>query len=127
MFTKKVGTTKAGWSQHPCVARGLHPFGFPLTSHPGIPAHGMWFGLPHGMQTLCSQAGKAPAAFTTKVAWVPVENGITCPSAVTHGSCRQHPGDVQPLGAPQSASVLHGPKRFDGEFVTHRFCGSVVP
>ena len=48
------------------------------------------------------------------------------PSAVTHGSGRQHPGDVQPPGAPQSASVLHVPKRFDGEFVTQRF-SPVVP
>jgi len=33
---------------------------------------------------------------------------------------------VQPPGAPQSASVLHVPKRFDGEFVTQRF-SPVVP
>jgi len=78
------------------------------------------------MQMSCSQVGNAPAAFTTKVVFVPVENGITCPSAVTHGSGRQHPGDVQPPGAPQSASVLHVPKRFDGEFVTQRF-SPVVP
>src|SRR5207237_658793 len=38
MFTKKVGTMKPGWSQHPCVPRGTQPFGLPATSHPGMPA-----------------------------------------------------------------------------------------
>src|SRR5207237_632668 len=47
MFTKKVGTMKPGWSQHPCVPRGTQPFGLPATSHPGMPAHDA-FGLPHG-------------------------------------------------------------------------------
>ena len=84
------------------------------------------FGLPHGMQSACSQVGKLPGAATVKVVWVPVENGMTCPSAVTHGRAMQHPGAGQPLGEPQSASVLHVPKRFDGEVVTHRF-SPVVP
>ena len=121
MFTKKVGTTKAGWSQHPCVPRGTHPFGLPATSHPGIPAHGMWFGLPHGMQRLCSQVGKLPAVFTVKVTCVPVENGITWPSAVTHGSWRH-----APAVPPQSASVVQVAKRFEAELVVHRF-SPVVP
>src|SRR5207244_2233175 len=121
MFTKKVGTMKAGVSQHPCVARGLHPFGFPPTSHPGIPAHGMWFGLPQGMQRSCSQVGKGASAATVKVVCVPVENGMICPSAVTHGSVMHAPSVP-----PQSASLLHVPKRFDAELVVHRF-SAVVP
>ena len=56
MFTKKVGTMKAAWLQQPWVPRGTQPFGFPDTSHPGIPAHGA-FALPHGMQRACSQVG----------------------------------------------------------------------
>ena len=47
--------------------------------------------------------------------------GITCPSAVTHGSWR-HP----PAVLPQSASVVQVPKRFAAEVVTHRF-SPVVP
>src|SRR2546426_10913504 len=120
MFTKKVGTMKPGWLQHPCVPRGTQPLGLPATSHPGMPAQGA-FGFPHGMQTLCSQAGKAAAAATVKVVCVPVGNGITCPSAVTQGSCRHAPAVL-----PHSASVVHGPKRFAAALVVHRF-SPVVP
>ena len=121
MFTKKVGTMKAGWLQQPWVPRGTQPFGFPATSHPGIPAHGA-FALPHGMQRACSQVGKLSAVLTVNVAWVPIENGMICPSAVTHGSCMH-----APAVPPQSVSLLQVPKRFDAEFVVHRFWGSVVP
>src|SRR5256885_7276289 len=65
MLTKKVGTMKPGWSQHPKVPRGMHPFGLPDTSHPGTPAHAA-FGFPHAMQMLCSQVGKLSAAATVK-------------------------------------------------------------
>jgi hypothetical protein len=85
-----------------------------------MPAHGA-FGFPHGMQTLCSQVGELPAAPTVKVVDVPVGNGITCPSAVTHGSCRHAPAVL-----PQSASVLHSAKRFAAALVVHRF-SPVVP
>src|SRR2546425_1117379 len=120
MFTKKTGTMKPGWSQHPMVPRGVHPFGLPDTSHPGIPAHDAC-GFPHGIQRLCSQPGKAAAAGTLKVVCVPVGKGITCPSAVTHGSARHAP-EVPP----QSASLLQVPKRFDAELVVHTFA-PVVP
>ena len=73
------------------------------------------------MQALCSQVGKLPAAFTVKVVCTPVGNGITCPSAVTHGSWRHAP-EVPP----QSASVLQVPKRFAAELVVQRF-SPVVP
>src|SRR5207249_4389009 len=53
MFTKKVGTMKPGWSQHPCVPRGTQPFGLPATSHPGMPAHDAC-GFPHGTHALGS-------------------------------------------------------------------------
>jgi len=75
-----------------------------LTSHPGTPAQGAC-GFPHGTQALCSQVGKLPGV-TVKFVCTPVGNGITCPSAVTHGSWR-HP----PAVLPQSASVLHVLKR----------------
>src|SRR6266566_1589135 len=65
MFTKKVGTMKPGWLQHPCV--------------------------PRGTQTLCSQVGKLSAAATVKTVWTPVGKGMTWPSAVTHGSWRHAP------------------------------------
>jgi len=58
---------------------------------------------------------------TVKFVCTPVGNGITCPSAVTHGSWR-HP----PAVLPQSASVVQVPKRFAAEVVTHRF-SPVVP
>src|SRR2546428_5508165 len=38
MLTKNVGTTKPGWLQHPCVPRGMQPFG--LVQHPGQVAPG---------------------------------------------------------------------------------------
>src|SRR5439155_8551369 len=120
MFTKKVGTMKPGWSQQPCVPRGTQPFGLPATSHPEIPAQDAC-GFPHGIQALCSQVGKLPAAVTVKVVCTPVGNGITCPSAVTHGSWRHAP-EVPP----QSASVLQVPKRFAAELVVQRF-SPVVP
>src|SRR5438094_6115138 len=119
MFTKKVGTMKPGWSQQPCVPRGTQPFGLPATSHPGMPAHDA-FGFPHGMQALCSQAGKVPGV-TVKFVCTPVGNGITCPSAVTHGSWRHAP-EVPP----QSAAGLHVPKRFAAEVVVHRFSPEVT-
>src|SRR5439155_11956969 len=96
------------------------PFGLPATSHPGMPAHAA-FGFPHGTQTPCSQVGKLPAAATVKTVWTPVGKGMTWPSAVTHGSWRH-----APLVAPQSASLLHVPKRFAAEFVGHPF-SPVVP
>src|SRR5205823_13921694 len=120
MFTKKVGTMKPGRSQHPCVPRGMQPFGLPATAQPGIPAQGA-FGFPHGTQTLCSQV-RLFAAATVKVVDVPVGNGITCPSAVTHGSWRHAPEVL-----PQSASVLQVPKRFAAELVVHRFSPVVPP
>src|SRR5437667_3480890 len=120
MLTKKVGTMKPGWSQHPMVPRGMHPFGLPDTSHPGTPAHAA-FGFPHAMQMLCSQVGKLSAAATVKVVCVPVGKGITCPSAVTHGSCRHAPEVL-----PQSASLLQVPKRFAAALVVHTF-PPVVP
>src|SRR5437016_11458504 len=152
MFTKKVGTMKPGWSQHPCVPRGMQLLGFtqqlgqvapgqpvlgfvssvvqlrpalvpPLqlfgTSHPGIPAHDAC-GFPHGTQALCSQVGKVPGV-TVKFVCTPVGNGITCPSAVTHGSWRHAPAVL-----PQSASVVQVPKRFAAELVVQRF-SPVVP
>src|SRR5213594_966189 len=151
MFTKKVGTMKPGWSQQPCVPRPEQPFGLPqhpgqtapgqpvvvlvlsvvqlnprrdpaihcLTSHPGTPAQGAC-GFPHGTQALCSQVGKLPGV-TVKFVCTPVGNGITCPSAVTHGSWR-HP----PAVLPQSASVVQVPKRFAAELVVQRF-SPVVP
>jgi len=97
------------------VPRGVHPFGLPDTSHPGIPAHAAC-GFPHGIQRLCSQPGKAAAAGTLKVVCVPVGKGITCPSAVTHGSARHAP-EVPP----QSASVVQVPKRFAAALVVHTF------
>src|ERR1051326_6309906 len=114
MFTKKVGTMNPGWSQHPCVARGMHPFGLPPTSQPGIPARDA-FGLPQGTQTECSQQGKLPTPVTVNVVCTAVGNGMICPSAVTHGSWRQ-----APAVPPQSASVVQVPKRFDAELVVHR-------
>src|SRR5438093_438333 len=110
MFTKKVGTMKPGWSQHPCVPRGTQPFGLPATSHPGTPAHDAC-GFPHGTHALCSQVGKVPGV-TVKFVCTPVANGITCPSAVTHGSWRHAPAVL-----PQSASVVQVPKRFAAELV----------
>ena len=68
------------------------------------------------MQTLCSQVGKVPGAVTVKVVCVPVENGITCPSAVTHGRDMQAPAVL-----PQPASEMQLPKRFAAELVVHRF------
>jgi len=91
----------------------------PATSHPGTPAHDA-FGFPHGTQALCSQVGKLPGV-TVKFVCTPVAKGITCPSAVTHGSWRHAP-EVPP----QSASVLQVPKRFAAELVVHRF-SPVVP
>src|SRR2546422_967837 len=73
------------------------------------------------MQRLCSQVGKLASAATVKVVCVPVENGITCPSAVTHGRARQ-----APAVPPQSASVVHVPKRFDAALVVQRV-SPVVP
>jgi len=119
MFTKKVGTMKPGWSQHPCVPRGTQPFGLPATSHPGTPAHDAC-GFPHGTHALCSQVGKVPGV-TVKFVCTPVANGITCPSAVTHGSWRHAPAVL-----PQSASVVQVPKRFAAELVVQRF-SPVVP
>src|SRR5437764_12851786 len=100
MFTKKVGTMKAGWSQHPCVPRGTQPFGLSATSQPGMPAQDA-FGLPHGMQRLCSHIGAAPSVATVNVVCVPVENGITCTSAVTQVSVMHAPAFPQ-----QSATEL---------------------
>ena len=154
MFTKKVGTMKPGWSQHPCVPRGMQPFalsnvqhpgqmapGQPVVasvssvvhcmptrvpawqcfaSHPGIPAHDA-FGFPHGTQTSCSQVGKLSAAPTVKTVWTVLGKGMTWPSAVTHGSWRH-----APAVAPQSASAVQDPKRFDAELVVQRF-SPVVP
>src|ERR1051326_1539838 len=100
MLTKNVGTMKPAWSQQPCVARGMQPFGFPPTSHPGIPEHGA-FGFPHGMQTWCSQVGKLSAAATLNTVWTEVGNDMIWPSAVTQGSCMQ-----APAVAPQSASLV---------------------
>src|SRR5438477_1229365 len=154
MFTKKVGTRKPGWLQHPCVPRGMQPPALSNTqhpgqvapgqpvvalvssvvhrmptrvpawqcfaSHPGIPAHDA-FGFPHGTQTPCSHVGKLPAAPTVKTVWTVLGKGMTWPSAVTHGSWR-----YAPLVAPQSASLLHVPKRFAAEFVVQRF-SPVVP
>src|SRR5438093_1242675 len=90
MFTKNSGTMKPGALQQPCVPRGTQPFGFPATSHPGIPAQGA-FGFPHGTQAECWQVGKLPAVATLKIVCTPVGKGISCPSAVTHGSCRHEP------------------------------------
>src|SRR3989442_7100376 len=120
MFTKKVGTTKPGWSQQPCVPRGMQPFGLPATSQPGMPAQDA-FAFPQGTQGACSHFGKASAPFTVKVVCTPVGNGMVWPSAVTHGSCRH-----APLVPPQSASLLHDPKRFAAEFVVQRI-SPVVP
>ena len=72
--------------------------------------------MPHGTQTSCSQAGKLPTAVTVKVVCVPVENGMICPSAVTHGRDMQAPAVL-----PQSALVLQAAKRFAAELVVHRF------
>jgi len=96
------------------VPRGTQPFGLPATSQPGIPAHDA-FGLPHGMQALCSQAGKLPDPATVNVVCVPVENGMICPSAVTHGRVMHAPAVL-----PQSALVVHTPKRFAAELVVQR-------
>src|SRR5436189_1131384 len=98
----------------------MQPFGLSGTSHPGIPGQDA-FGLPHGMQALCSQVGKVPGVVTVKVVWVPVENGITWPSAVTQGSWRH-----APAVPPQLASEAQVPKRFAAELVVHRF-SPVVP
>src|SRR5438094_2600109 len=116
MFTKKVGTRKPGWLQHPCVPRGMQPFGLPATSHPGMPAHAA-FGFPHGTQTPCSQVGKLPAAPTVKTVWTPVGKGMTWPSAVTHGSWR-HMVCI-PAVPPHCASSVQVPKRFVDELVVH--------
>ena len=59
---------------------------------------------------------------TVNVVCVPMEKGMIWPSAVTHGSCMH-----APAVPPQSVSLLQVPKRFDAEFVVHRFWGSVVP
>src|SRR5213083_606321 len=114
MFTKKVGTMKPAWSQHPCVARGMQPFGLPDTSHPGMPGHDA-FAFPHATQTWCSQVGELSAAATVKTVWTAVGNGMIWPSAVTHGSWRQ-----APAVPPQSASVVQAPKRFDAALVVQR-------
>src|SRR5207248_796913 len=82
-----------------CVPRGTQPFGLPATSHPGMPAQDAC-GFPHGTQALCSQVGKVPGV-TVKFVCTPVANGITCPSAVTHGSWRHAPAVLPP-----SASVV---------------------
>ena len=120
MFTKKVGTRKPGWSQQPCVPRGTQPFGLSATSQPGMPAQDA-FAFPHGTHAACSQRGKPSAAATVKVVCTPVGNGMIWPSAVTHGSCMH-----APLVPPQSASLLHDPKRFAAAFVVQRF-SPVVP
>ena len=120
MLTKKVGTTKPGWSQQPCVPRGMQPFGLSATSQPGMPAQDA-FAFPHGTHVACSQRGKPSAAATVKVVCTPVGKGMIWPSAVTHGSCMH-----APLVPPQSASLLHDPKRFAAEFVVQRF-SPVVP
>ena len=98
----------------------MQPFGLPATSQPGMPPHEA-FGLPHGTQAECWQVGKLPAAATVKFVCTPVGNGMTWPSAVTHGSVRQEPAVL-----PQSASVAQVPKRFAAEFVVQRF-SPVVP
>src|SRR5437773_8029603 len=105
MFTKKVGTMKPGWLQQPCVPRGTHPFGLPVTSHPGTPAHAA-FGFPQGTHTLCWQVGKLSAAATVNLVCTPVGNGMIWPSAVTHGSVMQ-----APAVPPQLASVVQDLKR----------------
>src|SRR5438876_11368808 len=116
MFTKKVGTMKPGESQHPCVPRGMQPFGLPATSHPGMPAHDA-FGFPHGTQTPCSQVGKLSAAPTVKTVWTVLGKGMTWLSAVTHGSWR-HIMCI-PAVPPHCASSVHVPKRFVDELVVH--------
>src|SRR5437868_12953107 len=88
MLTKNVGTMKPGASQQPCVARGMQPFGLPDTSQPGMPPQEA-FGFPHGMHAECSHAGALAAVVTVNTVWTAVGNGMICPSAVTHGSCRQ--------------------------------------
>src|SRR5882672_11505168 len=98
----------------------MQPFGLPATSQPAIPGQDA-FAFPHGMQTLCSQLGKASEAATVKVVCVPVGNGITWPSAVTHGRFRHEPNVL-----PQPMSEVHVPKRFAAELVVHRF-SPVVP
>src|SRR5437867_4865396 len=120
MFTKKVGTTKPGWSQQPCVPRGTQPFGLSATSQPGMPAQDA-FGFPHGTHAACSHFGKASAPFTVKVVCTPVGNGMIWPSAVSQGS-----GMHAPVVPPQSVSLAHAAKRFAAEFVVQRI-SPVVP
>src|SRR4029077_8721449 len=72
-------------------------------------------GLPQGTQTACSQQGKLPTVFTVNLVETPAGKGITCPSAGTHGSWRHEPAVL-----PQSASLLHAPKRFIAAFVVQR-------
>src|SRR2546422_3204764 len=98
----------------------MQPFGLPATSQPGMPAQDA-FALPHGTHAACSQRGKPSAAATVKVVCTPVGKGMIWPSAVTHGSCMHAP----PV-PPQSASLLHDPKRFAAEFVVQRI-SPVVP
>src|SRR5204862_4153044 len=57
-------------------------------------------------------AGALAAVVTVNTVWTAVGNGMICPSAVTHGSCRQ-----APAVPPQSASVVHAPKRLEAELV----------
>src|SRR5882724_10529813 len=58
------------------------------------------------MHRLCSQVGKLSSVLTVNVVCVPVEKGMTFPSAVTHGSVMH-----APAVPPQSASALQVLKR----------------
>src|SRR5437867_2966472 len=95
---KKVGTVKAGWSQHVGVA--LMQLG--LLAQPVIPAH-VALGFPHAMHTGWLQVGGESAAATVKVALMPRGKGRTTPPAEIHGVGKQ-----PPLVPPQSASLRHG-------------------
>jgi len=67
------------------------------------------------MQALWLQVGAGSSCAIVKIVWMPCGKGRTMPSAVANGVTEQ--SWLTPCCPPQSASVLHGPKRFRCAFV----------
>jgi hypothetical protein len=68
------------------------------------------------MQAPRLQPGAGSSAASVKTVLIPCGKGSATPSAVANGVAAQ-----LPVPPPQSASVLHGPKRFCGAFVWQSF------